>query len=132
MALSPDGSAAARRSAVREWLGGLDAGRYLADETSLVFISAPPAVAYKVNEWLSVGAAFHIIPASIGIRTLVGGTDSSLGGTIEMQSKHDGNAYSSVMDRVDANFRKNRQLYARNRPNGTGDDWRRREREATP
>ena len=36
-------------------------GRYLADETSLVFISAQPAVAYRVNERLSVGGAVAIM-----------------------------------------------------------------------
>jgi long-chain fatty acid transport protein len=44
------------------------AGRDLADETSRVFISAQPALAYRVNNWLSVGGTASIMYVASDVR----------------------------------------------------------------
>ena len=49
--------------------------------TAPLFISTAFSFAWAPFDWLAIGAGFQIIPASVGIRTLVGGTDSSLNGS---------------------------------------------------
>jgi long-subunit fatty acid transport protein len=49
--------------------------------TSPLFISTAFSAAYAPTDWVSLGVGFQLIPATLKIRTLVGGTDSSLNGS---------------------------------------------------
>jgi len=40
---------------------GTFAGRYIATESTLVFVNASPVIAYRINNWFSVGGGLNII-----------------------------------------------------------------------
>ncbi|HNP29072.1 MAG TPA: outer membrane protein transport protein [Nitrospirales bacterium] len=58
-----------------EWIG-----RYYAKESTLVGASIMPAASYRVNEWLSIGAALNVMVAQLKYVTAINqiGSDGSL------------------------------------------------------
>jgi long-chain fatty acid transport protein len=62
------------------------AGRYYSDEFSLVFIGFNPAVAYRVNKWLSLGGALGINYTLSNTKTRINNPGSSPDGKVEIES----------------------------------------------
>ncbi|MGF1757129.1 outer membrane protein transport protein [Photobacterium sagamiensis] len=92
--------------------GGSWAGRYYSTESSLILISANPSVAYKVNEWLSLGAGLNLNYTTSEITSAIANSDPSLSdGELDVESDGLGVAFvaSSLIEftphtRVGINF----------------------------
>jgi long-chain fatty acid transport protein len=54
------------------------AGRYFAEETTLVFVAAQPAVAARITDWLSLGAGAAIMYVESDTKVAVNNIDPSL------------------------------------------------------
>ncbi|MEH6533426.1 MAG: outer membrane protein transport protein [Photobacterium frigidiphilum] len=67
--------------------GGNWAGRYYSTESSLILVSASPGVAYRTNEWLSLGFGLNINYTTSEITTAIANSDPSLSdGKMEVDS----------------------------------------------
>lgn len=67
--------------------GGSWAGRYYSTESSLILISTSPGVAYRVNEWLSLGGGLNINYTTSDITTAIANSDPDFSdGKLEVES----------------------------------------------
>jgi long-chain fatty acid transport protein len=89
------------------------AGRYISQESELVFIAASPTVAYRVNDWLSLGAGPYVMYVTDSARVAVNNVREGLpDGQIEYDASGAGVGFTlsalvelSKKTRIGVNYR---------------------------
>lgn len=62
------------------------AGRYYATQADLLTLSAMPAVSYRINDWLSLGAGAQVMYGRLNYKTAVAHATSGSDGQIQLKS----------------------------------------------